>query len=40
MISRDRVMSILDGMPKRRIVVVGDAMLDVYLLGDVERISR
>ena len=39
MISRDRVMSVLDGMQKRRIVVIGDAMLDVYLLGDVDRIS-
>jgi rfaE bifunctional protein kinase chain/domain len=38
-ISRDRVMGIVGGMPKRRIVVVGDAMLDVYLIGDVERIS-
>ena len=39
MISRDRVTSILEGMPKRRIVVVGDAMLDAYLIGDVDRIS-
>lgn len=39
MIPRERVMAILGGMRQRRIVVVGDAMLDVYLLGDVDRIS-
>ena len=39
MISRERVIALLDGMRQRRIVVVGDAMLDIYLVGDVERIS-
>ena len=39
MIPRERVMAILGGMRQRRIVVVGDAMLDVYLIGDVDRIS-
>lgn len=39
MITRDRINALLEGMPKRRIVVVGDAMLDIYLIGDVERIS-
>lgn len=39
MISRDRVIALLDAMRHRRIVVVGDAMLDIYLVGDVERIS-
>ncbi len=39
MIVRERVTSILDGMRQRRVVVVGDAMLDVYLIGDCDRIS-
>ena len=39
MITRDRVNTLLEAMPHRRIVVVGDAMLDIYLIGDVERIS-
>lgn len=39
MIARDRLNALLEGMPHRRIVVVGDAMLDIYLIGDVERIS-
>jgi D-beta-D-heptose 7-phosphate kinase/D-beta-D-heptose 1-phosphate adenosyltransferase len=30
---------LLDGARGKRVVVVGDAMLDVYLSGDVERIS-
>ena len=36
---RDRLVSVLDKMKSCRIVVVGDAMLDVYLAGDTERIS-
>lgn len=36
---RDRLVSLLDNMKARRIVVVGDAMLDIYLTGDAERIS-
>ncbi len=39
MISRDRVIALIEAMRHRRIVVVGDAMLDIYLIGDVERIS-
>ena len=39
MIQRDRVIALLDAMRHRRIVVVGDAMLDIYLIGDVDRIS-
>lgn len=39
MIHRERVISLLDAMKQRRLVVVGDAMLDIYLLGDVDRIS-
>lgn len=38
-ITRKRLTLLLDGMRRKRIVVVGDAMLDVYLGGDVERIS-
>jgi D-beta-D-heptose 7-phosphate kinase/D-beta-D-heptose 1-phosphate adenosyltransferase len=38
-ISRDRLTALLDKAQGRRVVVVGDAMLDVYLRGDVERIS-
>src|SRR5437773_4310170 len=38
-ISRDRLESLLDAASRTRIVVVGDAMLDEYLVGDVERIS-
>lgn len=34
-----RVDELLAGMRGRRIVVVGDAMLDRYLLGDTERLS-
>lgn len=36
---RDRLLSLLDTAAARRVAVVGDAMLDVYLRGDVERIS-
>src|SRR5688500_871364 len=39
LITRKRLTTLLDGMQQKRIVVVGDAMLDVYLGGDVERIS-
>src|SRR5689334_17813198 len=38
-LSRDRILGLLEGAKDRRIAVVGDAMLDVYLTGDVERIS-
>lgn len=38
-LSRARLAALLDGMRGRRVAVVGDAMLDVYLRGDVERIS-
>ena len=39
LIPRDRLQQLLAGAPKKRIAVVGDAMLDVYLRGDVDRIS-
>ncbi len=38
-ISRDRLDQLLDAASHTRIVAVGDAMLDEYLVGDVERIS-
>jgi len=38
-ISRDRLLHLLDGAARTRIVAVGDAMLDEYLVGDVHRIS-
>jgi len=38
-IARDRLTALLEAARARRVVVVGDAMLDVYLRGDVERIS-
>src|SRR4051812_48046829 len=36
---RDRVVALLDAAKAKRVTVVGDAMLDVYLRGDVDRIS-
>jgi D-beta-D-heptose 7-phosphate kinase/D-beta-D-heptose 1-phosphate adenosyltransferase len=39
MIDRDRLRSLLDAAASRRIAIVGDAMLDVYLHGDADRIS-
>jgi D-glycero-beta-D-manno-heptose-7-phosphate kinase len=36
---RARLTSLLDAAATRRVVVIGDVMLDVYLRGDVERIS-
>src|SRR3989442_12536313 len=36
---RDRLETLLRKMVSQRIVVVGDAMLDIYLSGDAERIS-
>ena len=38
-ISRDRLHELLDSASRTRVVAVGDAMLDEYLVGDVERIS-
>ena len=36
---RQRLISLLEAASHRRVVVVGDVMLDVYLRGEVERIS-
>jgi len=38
-LARERIDGLLGRMAAQHIVVVGDAMLDVYLLGDAERIS-
>src|SRR6266581_4448917 len=38
-LTRDYLAGLFQKMAARRIVVVGDAMLDVYLSGDAERIS-
>ncbi len=38
-ITRTRLEALLASAPGHRIAIVGDAMLDVYLRGDVERIS-
>ncbi|MEJ7810341.1 MAG: PfkB family carbohydrate kinase [Gemmatimonadaceae bacterium] len=38
-LARERLASLLRSAAGRRIAIVGDAMLDVYLKGDVERIS-
>jgi D-glycero-beta-D-manno-heptose-7-phosphate kinase len=38
-LSRDRIEALIARMRMSRIVVVGDAMLDIYLAGDAERIS-
>lgn len=38
-LSKDRLKALIDRMSGRRIVVIGDAMLDRYLIGDTERIS-
>jgi rfaE bifunctional protein kinase chain/domain len=38
-LSRERLTSLLSAAAGRRVTVIGDAMLDVYLRGDVERIS-
>jgi rfaE bifunctional protein kinase chain/domain len=38
-LSRERVAALLAAAASHRIAIVGDAMLDVYLRGDVDRIS-
>src|SRR5215213_7481602 len=38
-IARERLVELLERARGKRIAVIGDAMLDVYLSGDVERIS-
>src|SRR5206468_11914431 len=38
-ISRDRLIELLELGSEKRVAIIGDAMLDVYLRGDVDRIS-
>ena len=38
-LSRDRLDDLLAAAATQRVTIVGDAMLDVYLRGDVDRIS-
>jgi D-glycero-beta-D-manno-heptose-7-phosphate kinase len=38
-LTRDRLEALLHKMTQIRVVVVGDAMLDVYLVGEVDRVS-
>src|SRR3954469_24962739 len=38
-LKRERLLALLQAARSKRIAVVGDAMLDVYLRGDVDRIS-
>jgi rfaE bifunctional protein kinase chain/domain len=38
-LTRDRLVQLLDRMRTRRVVVVGDVMLDRYLIGDTTRLS-
>jgi D-beta-D-heptose 7-phosphate kinase/D-beta-D-heptose 1-phosphate adenosyltransferase len=38
-IQRNRLVSLLESAKRYHVAVIGDAMLDVYLVGDVERIS-
>ncbi len=38
-ITRDRLIELLEAGAQQRVAIIGDAMLDVYLRGDVDRIS-
>ncbi len=38
-LARDRIEALLRKMAATKVVVVGDAMLDVYLVGEVDRVS-
>ena len=38
-LGRDRILHLVDRMQESRIVVLGDVMLDRYLIGDTERLS-
>src|SRR5437762_13519799 len=38
-LTRDHLEQLVTKMAARRVVVVGDAMLDIYLAGDAERIA-
>ena len=38
-LTRDRVLHLIERMKASRVVVVGDIMLDRYLIGDTDRLS-
>lgn len=38
-IARDRLAALLDSASRQQVLIIGDAMLDVYLRGSVDRIS-
>src|SRR5689334_24376309 len=38
-LSRDRVLHLIQRMQSSRVAVLGDVMLDRYLIGDTERLS-
>ena len=38
-LTRDRIETLLKRMSSTKVVVVGDAMLDIYLVGEVDRVS-
>ena len=38
-ISRERLIDLIDRMKSREVVVVGDVMLDRYLVGETDRLS-
>ncbi len=38
-LTRDRIEALLQKMAQTKVVVVGDAMLDVYLVGEADRVS-
>ena len=38
-LARERVLQLIQRMRSSRVVVVGDIMLDRYLIGDTERLS-
>jgi rfaE bifunctional protein kinase chain/domain len=38
-LTRERLVELLEGAKGKRVAVIGDAMLDVYLIGEVDRIS-
>src|SRR6266478_6125987 len=38
-LTRDRIEALLKTMATTKVVVIGDAMLDVYLVGEVDRVS-
>src|SRR5215813_13428139 len=39
-LSRDHLLAVIDRLPNHSIMVIGDAILDEYLLGRADRLSR